>query len=110
MECKKQAIALYAQHIAVQKKHAVLLLDGIGVYHEHENFTCMLKEQAASALRKYCTVVVEAEEIDQDAFTEDKFKELQEKKKKEVDRIKKLASRYEREAMLVQKGIRGVSL
>ena len=107
---QKQAVALYAQHITVQKKHAVLLLDGIGVYHEHENLTCMLKEQAALALRKYCTVVVEAEEIDRGAFTEDKFTELRELQKTEVGRLKKLASRYEREAMLVQKGIRGVSL
>ena len=92
--------SIHAKHVNVHKQHALLLLNGIGVFHENENLVCVIKERAANALRTYVdTFLLVDSHGDHNVQLE---------KVKLRDELVNKANALEREAIKVQRNIRGL--
>lgn len=99
IQTRNNRFSIHGAHIQIHKQHALLLLNGIHVFHENENLTCVIKERAANALRTYV-----------DKFYV-KLKEEDELLKYQIQMKNKLldkANELEREAISVQRNIRGL--
>lgn len=92
---KDTGMSEYAQHVSVHRKHSLLLLNCIGTFHANENLSCVIKERAASAIRTYVSVM-------QDESPELIGNDL------DAKRLLAKAAALEREAIRVQKSIRGL--
>ena len=73
----------------------MLLLNGINVFHPNENLVCVIKERAANAIRTYVDTF--SENIEYGSSIDLNYKGL-------IDK----ANELEREAISVQRNIRGL--
>ena len=87
--------SVHAMHVKIHKQHSLLLLNGINVFHPNENLVCVIKERAANAIRAYVDTF--SGNIEHGSNIDINYKGL-------IDK----ANELEREAISVQRNIRGL--